>query len=242
MGHKAGPIALITGAGSGIGRAITLALAAQGTTPCLVGRHQQALRAVADSARTQAPQTRCYPADLASAEQIEHLAEQVKNDWDRLDVLVHSAGAISLGTLDRASLEDFDRQFQVNVRAPCALTQALLPLLRRSYGQIVFINSSVGLTARANVGQYAATKHALRAIADTLREEVNGDGIRILSVFLGRTASPLQAAVHRAEGRDYHPELLLQPEDVAAMVASALALPRTAEVTDIRMRPLAKFY
>ena len=235
-------IAVITGAGSGIGRAIALALAAQRTTPCLVGRNRESLRSVADSVRETAPAARCYPADLSVGEQVEQLAEQIKSDWGRIDVLVHNAGAMCLGPLDRVDPEDFDYQFQVNVRAPYALTRALLPLLRSSKGQIVFVNSTLGLTAKANSGQYAATKHALRAIADSLRDEVNADGIRVLSLFLGRTASPLQEAVHRFEGRDYHPELLLQPEDVAATVTCMLALPRTAEVTDISMRPLAKSY
>jgi NADP-dependent 3-hydroxy acid dehydrogenase YdfG len=90
------------------------------------------------------------------------------------------------------------------------------------------------------VGQYAASKHALRAIADSLRDEVNPDGVRVLSVFLGRTASPMQADIYRAEGRRYQPEQLMQPEDVAAVVINALSLPRTAEVTEVRMRPMRK--
>jgi NADP-dependent 3-hydroxy acid dehydrogenase YdfG len=117
----------------------------------------------------------------------------------------------------------------------------LLPMLRSRHGQVVFINSSVGTRAPANVGQYAATKHALKAIADSLRDEVNADGMRVLSVFLGRTATPMQAAIYEMEGRTYRPELLLQPEDVAAVVINALTLPRTAEVTDISIRPFKKF-
>jgi NADP-dependent 3-hydroxy acid dehydrogenase YdfG len=75
-------------------------------------------------------------------------------------------------------------------------------------------------------------------LADSLRSEVNPRGVRVLSVFPGRTASPMQAAVHADEGRSYQPERLLQPADVAASVVHALALPRTAEVTDIHIRPL----
>jgi NADP-dependent 3-hydroxy acid dehydrogenase YdfG len=139
-----------------------------------------------------------------------------------------------------ASLEDFDWQYRVNVRAPYALTQALLSAIALRQGQIAFINSTVGLNARGGVGQYAATKHALKAIADSLREEVNADGVRVLSIYPGRTASPMQASVQEIEGREYHPERLLQPEDVAAVVLNALSLPRTAEVTDINIRPLRR--
>ena len=106
----------------------------------------------------------------------------------------------------------------------------------------MFVNSTVGLEARAGVGQYASTQHALRAIADALRAEVNSDGVRVLSVYLGRTATARQARIFRLEGRHYAPELLMQPDDVAEIVLAALRLPRTAEVTEIRMRPLVKSY
>ena len=113
-------------------------------------------------------------------------------------------------------------------------------MLKSRRGQIVFINSSLGLASKAEAGQYAAAKHALKALADSLRDEVNADAVRVLSVFPGRTATPMQAALYAKEGKAYHPEVLLQPEDVAAVVINALTLPRTAEVTEIRIRPLKK--
>jgi NADP-dependent 3-hydroxy acid dehydrogenase YdfG len=118
------------------------------------------------------------------------------------------------------------------------LTRLCLPALRASHGQVVFVNSTQGIAAGRGVGAYAASKHALRALADSLRQEVNADGVRVLSVYPGRTATPLQAAVFAAEGRAYAPEALMQPEDVAAMVLAAVTLPRTAEVTEIMMRPM----
>jgi NADP-dependent 3-hydroxy acid dehydrogenase YdfG len=105
-------------------------------------------------------------------------------------------------------------------------------------GQIVFINSSVGLRARAGVGQYAATKHALKALADSLREEVNASGVRVISVYPGQTASPMQADLYEAAQKIYTPERLLQASDVAEVVVCALSLPRSAEVTDIALRPM----
>jgi short-subunit dehydrogenase len=236
----AGQLAVITGASSGIGKAIALALAANGVALCLVGRKLATLEAVARSARAAAPQVRCYQADLMLDEDIRALTTRLQRDFAYLDLLIHSAGAISLGRVECAPIDDFDRQYRTNVRAPYSLTQTLLPALRSQQGQIVFINSSASLTAKANVGQYAATKHALKAIADSLRHEVNADGVRVLSVFVGSTASPMQAAVHEKEGREYHPALLMQPEDVAAVVINALSLPRSAEMTDVSIRPLRK--
>ena len=113
-------------------------------------------------------------------------------------------------------------------------------MLKNHPSQIVVVNSLVGLTAKGGSSQYSATKHALKALADSLRQEVNADGIHVLSVFLGRTATPMQVAIHDAEGIEYCPERLLEPDDVAAVVTNALGLPRTAEVTDIRILPLLK--
>jgi len=144
--------------------------------------------------------------------------------------------------VESAELADFDSQYRCNARAPYRLTQLLLPMLKQSAGQVVFINSTAGLLARANAVAYAAAKHALKAVADGLREEVNANGIRVTTVFLGRTATPMQEKIFRAEARAYRGELLLQPEQVAEMVVHILCLPRTAEVTDITIRPALKSY
>jgi NADP-dependent 3-hydroxy acid dehydrogenase YdfG len=235
-----GHIAVVTGAGSGVGQAIACALAMQGATLCLVGRTLATLQATACSVNNARSVTCCYPTDLTDDEAVQALAERLQREWDAVDILVHSAGVYAMGKLEAASVMELDLQYRTNVRAPYLLTQALLPLLRRRQGQVVFINSSVGLIAREQVGPYAATKHALRALADSFREEVNADGLRVLSVYLGRTASPMQAMIHAMEGKAYHPEHLLQPSDVAAVVLNALCLPRTAEVTDLSIRPLRK--
>ncbi len=232
--------AVVTGASSGIGSAIAMALAEQGSELHLVGRNSEALERVADQARKFSPQVMTYQADLELDEGLERLKKGLKENCKKLDLLVHSAGVITTGPVATASVEDFDRQYRTNVRAPYALTQALLPLLSAHHGAIVFINSSVGLTTRANVSQYSATKHALKAVADSIRAEVNADGVRVLSVYPGRTASPQQAAIHKAEGKQYSPEKLLQPADVARIILQALKLNRTAEVTDINIRPLQK--
>jgi len=240
MAAFTGRIAVVTGAGSGVGRAIALALAADGATVCLVGRRAEALEATAQEIEGSAPRPLIYAADLARDEDIERLAARLRADHGRVDTLVHGAGAYARGEAAVAPAADFDRQYRVNVRAPYALTGAVLPLLKPYQGQIVFINSSAGLSAGAGVGQYAATKHALRAVADSVRAEVNADGVRVLSVYLGRTATPMQEMVHALEGKAYHPARLIQPEDVAAVVVHTLNLPYTVEVTDIMLRPLLK--
>jgi len=242
MPTLADQIAVVTGASSGIGKAIAVALAEQRATLCLVGRRVEILATIAEQARVTTARALYHRTDLTVDQDIKALAALLQRDFGHVDVLVHGAGLCARGTMDSACVDDLDWQYRTNVRAPYLLTQAVLPLLRVRQGQVVFLNSSAGLTAKAEVGQYAATKHALKAFADSFRDEVNADGIRVLSVFLGRTATPMQAAVHKMEQRAYHAELLIQPEDVAAMVLSAVRLPRTAEVTEIHIRPLIKSY
>jgi len=236
----AGRVAVVTGASSGIGQAIAIALSHQGAQLCLVGRNPITLsETVAASQRSS--RVTSFQVDLTDEESLTPLLRHLQMEVGKVDILVHCAGVIHQDLLERASIEDFDQQYATNVRAPYLLTKHLLPLLATARGQIVFINSSVGFVAkRPEVGQYSATKHALKAIADSLREEVNPKGIRVLTVYLGRTATPMQESLYSQEGKVYHPERLLQPEDVASMVVHALMLPSTAEVTDIWIRPMIK--
>ncbi len=165
------------------------------------------------------------------------LTDWVEAQLGRLDILVHSAAAIARGSIADADPEQLDEQYRINLRAPYRLTRQLLPSLRRQGGDVVFVNSSVAVCTSAGNAQYAATKHGLKAVADSLRVEMNAEGIRVLSVYPGRMATPMQARLHEETGTEYRPELLLQPEDVATAVVVALAMPRTAEVTDIHIRP-----
>ena len=234
-----GQTAVITGGGTGVGAAVALALAKAGASVQLVGRRPDKLKSVAAEARSFGSEATCYSVDLgADSGQLE-LTQRLR-DLPRVDMLIQNAARYVAGLIEQASIADFDIQYQTNVRAPYILTKALLPMLKAQRGQVVFINSSSGMVAKPMSAQYDSTKHALRALADSLRGEVNAYGIRVLSVYLGRTASELQERICKLEGKPYRPEHLLQPGDVASVIVNALSLPRTAEVTDIHIRPMIK--
>ena len=236
-----GQIALVTGAGSGIGKAIALNLVRDGAVVWLIDKNLSSLELVREQAENLGDRLVLFKTDLDNDQEIRSLAASLGQRVDGVDILVHSAGVISLGNIETAGIDEFDRQFRINVRAPYFLTQVLLPLIRLRKGQVVFINSSSGLRSRAGVAAYAASKHALKAVADALREEVNGEGLRVLSVYPGRTATPMQVEVFKSEGRSYVPEKLLQPGDIARAVLSALSHDRTAEITDIHIRSSRKW-
>lgn len=236
-----GQVAVVTGASSGIGKAIALRLGQAGVRLCLVGRQLDSLRAVAG----QAPQSRqgahlCYQADLEVERDVEALLDALRRDVSAPDILVHVAGTVLPGTFEEATAGQLDTQYLVNLRAPYVLTQGLLPGLKARQGQVVFVNSSAGLAARASMSQYAACRHALKALAESLREEVNPAGVRVLSLFLGRTATPGQERLHAQVGKPYRPERLMPAQSVAEAAVLALGMPRTVEITDISMRPMLK--
>jgi NADP-dependent 3-hydroxy acid dehydrogenase YdfG len=200
------------------------------------------LESVAAELRATARAVIVCEGDLTAKSAIKKLVRRLKREFGTIDVLVHCSGTYARGTIETSRVKELDALYRTNVRLPFMLTQTLLPLLRARQGQIVFINSSQGLQARGNTSLYASTQHALKAIADGLRQEINAEGVRVLSVYPGRTATSRMEALFRAEGRQYWPELLLQAADIAQMVIASLQLPRTAEVTNLEMRPLIKSY
>ena len=234
-----GKVVVITGASGGIGEALAIQLAHEGARLMLNGRSAEKLDLVTERARDLSPNVETFAADLAEDDQVRALADRTLAAYGGVDILIHSIGLFVGGSLAATPVEDLDRQYRVNVHSPYLLTQVLLPSLLARQGQVAFVNSGAGYSpARAGWVGYAASKHALRALADGLREEVNKKGVRVLTVFPGRTATAMQEEVHRFEERPYDPERFLQPGDVATTVLSALALPRTAEVTDIHVRPM----
>lgn len=230
--------AVVTGAGSGIGRAIALMLARAGAKVILVGRRVAVLEAVA---RKCGPLAVVYPCDVTDDLQVAGLLETIQHKSPEIDVFVHSAGSIKLGAIESSPVADFEAQFAANVRAAYVLTQAMLPGLRLASGQVVFINSSITQAREtSNRGAFAATQHALRSFANSLRDEVNTLGIRVTTIYPGSTATPRQVHLHEGVARSYDPSRMLQPEDVAEAVLFAISAARTAEITDLYLRPMQK--
>lgn len=230
--------ALVTGAGRGIGRAIAQELARRDARVLCVSRTQSELD---ETTANFANRAISVSLDLCTPNAAEILMNEAIERLGGLDILVHCAGIYVSGTVEDMPLADLDRLYVANVRAPFALTQAALPLLIEAEGQIVFMSSSIVRAGNiAGRGGYAAMHAALKALADATRDDVNDRGVRVLAVMPGSTATPRQAQIFSYNGRPYRPERLLQPEDIAQMVCASLSLPRTAEVTDIFVRPMLK--
>jgi short-subunit dehydrogenase len=230
--------ALVTGASSGIGQAIAQALAAEGARVHAVARSWP--EASERSSERSHEGWQLHIADFSVEADVRCLAAEVSAGASPVDLLIHCAGALDMGRVADFAVAQLDAMYQINVRAPFLLTQLLLPHLTQGGGQIVFINSSAAVSPNAALAGYSSTKAALKSIADCLRMEVNASGIRVMSVYPGKTASVMQRRAHEAAGKPYDAASLMQPGDVAQMVLSALALPQTAEMTDLHIRPMKK--
>jgi short-subunit dehydrogenase len=222
---------LLTGAGSGIGLAIARRLADRGDRLVLLGRSDARAAELAGLF----PNTVGVAADLREpAELAGALADRLP---EAIDTVIHGAGVVELGPVSDLSVAAWTDQLTVNLIAAAELTRLALPAVRTARGQILFVNSGAGLTAHPSWSAYAASKHGLKALADALRGEESANGVRVTTVYPGRTATPMQAEVHRQEGRDYDPAAFIDPESVATTALAALDLPRDALVPDVSVRP-----
>jgi short-subunit dehydrogenase len=223
---------VITGAGSGIGAAVARRLHARGDDLVLLARDAGRAKEFAAAY----PGARTLVGDLAEPDRLswafshQSLPEQV-------DALLHVAGVVDLGDVGELSLKSWRQQLDVNLLAPAELTRLFLPQLRAARGQVLFVNSGAGLSASPQWAAYAASKHGLKALADSLRAEEKAHGVRVTTVYPGRTSSPMQAKVHQQEGKEYDATAWIDPESVATTILTALDLPRDAVVTDLMVRP-----
>lgn len=217
--------ALVTGASRGLGAAIARTLATDHHV-YLGGRSAESLATVA----AELPGSTPWPVDLTDHRAVSQAVEGI----NELDVLVHNAGVAALGTVEESTIEEWRDQYEGNVLAVVALTQALLPALRKAGGHVVLINSGAGLRVNAGWGAYAASKFALRAFGDALRQEE--PTLRVTSVHPGRIDTDMQRAIVEHEGQEYDGSKFLQADTVARAVRNAIDTPADAHPTEIVLR------
>lgn len=226
---------IVTGATSGIGTAVARAFADSGARVFLLGRDARRLAAQA----RRLPRARVAGtavADLCSLAQTKTLLDTLRRRLARVDVLIHCAGEHGWSVPGQPDPQLFERLFALNVRAPYLITQGLLPQLARARGLVIFVNSSVVRSAGTGVEAYKATRVALQGLTDSMRPELNRRGVRVTSLFPGRTATARMRGIYAHERKRYRPGLLLRPRDLAQLLLALTQAGTRLEITDLHVR------
>lgn len=228
-------LALITGASSGIGKEIAISLLKLKINLLLIGRNENALRELAAMSEGQST-VDYYVTDLSNHTQLYELLGSIKQSGKEPDIIIHSAGVFQYAGIEKTTDEMINYAFDLNFMAPFIITRELMGALIRKKGKVIFINSTVSLTPKANVSAYSASKAALKSFADVLHDEFSSLGVRVASIYPGRVATPMQETVCEMEGSAYNAEKFLSPGTIAQSVIHLLTLPENAEIRNLTIR------
>jgi NADP-dependent 3-hydroxy acid dehydrogenase YdfG len=232
-------IAVITGAGSGVGRAVTLRLAREGWSIALTGRNQAPLDNTIRAAGVCEGKLLPFVCDVANRESVAKMAREVQDQLGAASVLVNSAGTnVPNRALDVLSIEDFESMISTNLNGAFYCIHAFLPgMISAKNGTIVNIISDAAIQANAKAGGgYAASKFGLRGLTQAINYEQRGNGIRACALCPGDIDTPL------LERRPNPPtpearRVMLQPDDVAECVMMAINLPHRVVIEELLIRP-----
>jgi NADP-dependent 3-hydroxy acid dehydrogenase YdfG len=238
--HSAGPVAVITGASSGIGEATARALAASGYRLALLARRVDRIKAVADELGQGAI---AIAADVTDRASIVKAAERVKTELGGTDVLVNNAGVMLLAPFNDEGHDDHRRMIEANLLGAITVTEVFLDQLVDGGGDLVNLSSVAGRTARPGNAVYAATKWGLNGWSESLRQELQ-PGVRVMVIEPGAVATELtdhitNPGAKQAAERMYQ-QLAITADDIAEIIAFAVTRPRRMTLNEILVRPTAQ--
>jgi len=227
-----GKVALVTGAGRGIGKAVALSLAQSGCRVILAARTRDQLEEVHREIRDRGGEALVVEGDLTRDEDIQQLVETSRS-WGTVDILINNAGWGKRAPVVKGSVEDWDRTFRVNLRAPMLLAKLFLPaMLAKGEGAVINIGSVSGKTGEANGAAYAASKFGLIGFTQSLYEEVREHGIKVSVILPGFVDTPLIPP-----NRQLDRSKMIQADDIAQAVHYVLTSPVTCCPVEITVRP-----
>lgn len=231
------PVALVTGASRGLGRAIALALGRAGWRIGVCARSGASVQRILAELRDAGITAAGRPADVGSEGDAAALVSHVERALGPIETLVNNAGVLHARPLEEITLEEWDETFSTNVRSLYLFTRAVLPGMReRRTGCIVNIASLSGRSGFVGGTAYTASKHAVLGFSRSLMLEVRNDGVRVIAVCPGSIATDM---IQRQNMFEKDPARILQPEDVAEIVVDAVTLPARALVSELDIRPAA---
>lgn len=239
-----GMVAIVTGASSGIGAATAVALAQAGARLSLLARREDKLVALSDQIADQKLHRPIqFVTDVADQGQVAHAVAETIKQFSRIDILINNAGVMYLGPVDGADPNDWRRMFEINVLGLMYSTHAVLPIMKRQKsGHIVNISSVSGKVVSSRSAAYSATKFAVGAFSEGLRQEVTSSKIKVTTIAPGAVATELTDHITHAETQKSVKDWVstmsaLSSEDIANAILYAVCQPPSVNVNEIVVRP-----
>ncbi len=230
-------VAVITGASSGIGEATARALAADGHRVALLARRTERIEALAEKLGNDAL---AIEADVTDRDSITAAAQRVQEEAGGADILVNNAGVMLLGPFSSEQRADYRQMLEANLLGAITVTEVFLDQLRDGGGDLVNLSSVAGRTARPGNAVYAATKWGINGWSESLRQELQPD-VRVMVIEPGAVATELAEHITHDETRrateEFVKQTAIQPEDIAEVIAFAIARPRRMTLNEILVRP-----
>lgn len=228
--EKTKKVAVVTGATGGMGLEIIRDLVEDHTVFAL-GRNEEKLQELAEI-----PGVISIESDIL-ADVLERGGVEKLSQLGHVDTLIHAAAVARNYSVESSSVEQWRAHLELNVIVPAELTRQLLPALRAAKGQIIFINSGAGTGAHPGNTIYAASKHALRGLADSLRKEEAGVGVRVSTISPGPTDTEMLRGLMQAQGIEYRPELYIEPKEIASAIRYVIDAGSSTQITNVDVRP-----
>jgi NADP-dependent 3-hydroxy acid dehydrogenase YdfG len=237
-----GKVVVITGASSGLGEATARELSAQGATVVLGARRADRIKSLADELTRRGGKALAVPTDVIHSEQVKKLVDGAVQAHGRIDVMINNAGLMPQSPLERLRIDEWDRMIDVNIKGVLYGIAAALPYMKQQKsGHIINVSSVAGHKVRAGGAVYAATKHAVLALSEGLRQEVKPYNIRTTVISPGAVATELPNSISEpdvAEGfHKFYEAFAIPPDSFARAVAFAIGQPEDVDVNEILFRP-----
>ena len=238
-----GKVVVITGASSGLGEAAARLLSAQGATVVLGARRSDRLQSLADELSGSGGKALAVATDVTHRNQVKRLVDTAAQKFGRVDVMINNAGIMPRAPLERLTIDDWDRTIDVNVKGVLYGIAAALPHMKKQKsGHMIFVSSVAGHKIGPDFAVYAATKHAVRALAEGFRQEVKPYNIRTTIISPGAVATELPDSVTEQDIaekiRTYYDEIAIPAESFAQAVVFAMSQPDEVDVNEILFRPI----
>ncbi len=237
-----GKVVVITGASSGLGEATARLLSAQGASVVLGARRVERLRSLADELTGRGGKALAVTTDVIDRDQVKRLVDAAVQAYGRIDVMINNAGLMPQAPLERLKVDEWDRMIDVNIKGVLYGIAAALPHMKRQKsGHIINVSSVAGHKVGPGFTVYAATKHAVRALSEGLRQEVKPYNIRTTVISPGAVATELPDSVTEPDVaeriRGFYESVAIPAESFARAVAFAISQPEEVDINEILFRP-----